>query len=278
MSDGGQYLFPNLLAASSGLLLDVCERLTELRTNYVIVGGRVPYLRVKHDILNHPGTKDVDVLLNDDKTLLRKAVTALLQAGYLLSAKHPFQLLRTLNVKNDNEHQTFVFNVDLMHPSEESAQIDMFADILEMNVADNYDPGKHAVKSIAFPSSSIVFAEKLWSDVCLSGVYPDGRHGAENIPLLDEAASVLSKSESATKKKRERDAYDIYYILTGEHGGAVADKLRSLSARFPQVNRQLGKLEKFLATNDGERFRNNVMRFVPHDQLLDRSLADEVRQ
>jgi len=118
------FSYPNVLEANRGLLLDVCKNLNELQSNYVIVGGWVPYLRTVHETLRHPGTKDVDVLLNDDKQLLQLAVKSLLGAGYVLSAKHPFQLLRTLKVKEGDGDREFVFNVDLMHPAEGAANPD----------------------------------------------------------------------------------------------------------------------------------------------------------
>ncbi len=270
------YSYPNVLAASRGLLLDVCERLTALRTNYVIVGGWVPYLRANHETLRHPGTKDVDVLLNDDKELLQLSVRALLDAGYLLSAKHPFQLLRTLTIKGDDGEQEFVFNVDLMHPSEGAAKPDMFADILELNIAENYDPQKIAIKSIVFPSSLIVFEEKMWSDFALQATFPQGGDGKANIPLLDEVGLVLSKCESVSKKKRERDAYDIYYVLTAQNGAAVAAALRALSEQFPQVETQLGLLNNCLSKDGGKEFHINAMKYISSDLHLDRRPADEV--
>jgi hypothetical protein len=266
MTDRSPYHYPNVLDASRGLLLDVCERLSSLHTNYVIVGGWAPYLRTTHETLHHPGTKDVDVLSNDDRKLLQDAVRALLSAGYLLSAKHPFQLLRTLNVKKGNEHQEFVFNVDLMHPSEAAAQPDMFADILELNIAENYDPKKVLVKSIVFPSSSIIFEERMWDDFKLAATSLKGNDSNADIPLLNEVGSILSKCESATKKKRERDAYDIYFILTADNGADIADKLRLLSRRFPQVRAQLNFLRDFLLKDKGVQFQSNVMRYIPYEQ------------
>jgi hypothetical protein len=276
MPTSGPHPYVNVLDASRGLLLDVCKRLNALHTNYVIVGGWVPYLRTKHETLQHPGTKDVDVLLNDDKKLLQLAVQALLDAGYLLSAKHPFQLLKTLKVREGDGARNFVFNVDLMHPSEGAARPDMFAEILELNIAENYDPQKISVKSIIFPSSSIVFTEKMWSDFPLSASYPTGGEGQADIPLLDEVGLLLSKCESATKKKRERDSYDIYYVLTAQNGAAVAAALRSASKRFPQVSDQLNLLKDFLLRDGGSRFESNVMRYIAYEKISNRHPADDV--
>ena len=50
--------------ASLVLLNDVCTSLSDTNSEFVIVGGWVPYLRVTTDAFKHPGTRDVDVLFS----------------------------------------------------------------------------------------------------------------------------------------------------------------------------------------------------------------------
>jgi hypothetical protein len=78
----------------------------------------------------------------------------MLKNGFILSAKHKFQLLRTLRVAS----REIVFNVDLMHPLEASANSEMFQDILELEIRSDYDENRPKVKSICFPSSATVSA------------------------------------------------------------------------------------------------------------------------
>lgn len=250
----------------------MCSRLTKLNSNYVIVGGWVPYLRTVHSTLVHPGTRDVDVLLNDDRALLADAVQALMDAEYLPSAKHPFQLLRVLVVNGEE----LVFNVDLMHPSEGNKNPEMFEDIMELNIRQNYGSPRMMMKSIAFPSSSIVFDEHLWSDVPLNAAFPRGGTGTRNIPLLDEAGCVLSKCDSVRRSKRERDAFDIYFILTGSRGSDTGAKLRSLANQYPDVQRQLNLLRDYVRDHR-KTFEENVARFAEGRQLHN-SPAEEVQR
>jgi|SRR5580700_6709567 hypothetical protein len=256
------HVFPNVLDASRGLLIDACRHLTQLGTNYVVVGGWVPVLRCKHDTLAHPGTKDVDILLNDQSSRLEDAVQALLAANYLPSAKHPFQLLKRLTIQGQNgaPNREFVFNVDLMHPSEEGKRPDMFQDIMDLHIFENYDPGRVLIKSIAFPSSAIVFEENLWSTVEVQS--RDMGNERVNIPLLNEAGLILSKCDSVRKKKRERDAFDIYYALTASNGDAIAMQTRLLGQRFPQVQRQLDLLKDFITGKGKSTFNSNVLQFI----------------
>jgi hypothetical protein len=254
-----RYSYPNVLEASRAMLLDVCERLSELRSKYVIVGGWVPFLRTKHESLRHPGTKDVDVLLNDDAVSAKAAVEALMKADYLPSAKHPFQLLHVLKI----EDQEMVFNADLMHPAESSTAPEMFADILELHIRENYDPKKVKMKSIAFPSSLIVFEQTLWSDFLFKATRPSGVVSEIAVPLLDEVGLVLSKCDSVRHEKRRRDAFDIYFVLTGSNGDDVGLRLRRLGRTFPQVQQQLDLLRAYLG-NAKNSFDRNVSLFAPN--------------
>jgi hypothetical protein len=256
--------YPNVLEASRGLLIDVCSRLSSLRTNYVIAGGWVPYLRCIHPTLRHPGTKDVDVLLNDQRTSAEDGVAALLSAGYLPSAKHPFQLLRPLKVRESDGEHDLIFNVDLMHPSEAAKDSEMFSDIMELDIFENYDPAKKlGIKSIIFPSSAIVFEQGLWNDFPLRAIYPLGGESDLNIPLMDEIGLVLSKCESATRKKRERDSFDIYFTLTATNGDQISRRIREFGARFPQVQKQLNILREFIERDHGAIFNLNTSQYVP---------------
>jgi len=110
--------------------------LNSKQINYVIAGGWVPVLRGGVHGLQHPGTRDVDVLFNDSLEHMNLAVTALIEAGFHPSAKHEFQVLLPINV----QERTFVFNVDIMHPSEQQQAPGMFADIFDLGVNDAYDP------------------------------------------------------------------------------------------------------------------------------------------
>ncbi len=272
-----QHAYENVLDACRGLLVDVCVHLNAIKTNYVIAGGWVPYLRSVHPRFQHQGTKDVDVLLDDDRELLKPAVHALLNAGYLLSAKHSFQLLRILNVRDIDGGQVheLAFNVDLMHPAKARQTPEMFADIMEININQAYDPGKVHVQSIVFPSSKIIFDERMWEEVELAATSPAGESNTSNVPLLTPAAFILSKCDSVRNKKRERDAFDIYFVLTGQRGEETIRALRSFAEQFPQVDRQLGLLHAFLRERAGV-FDENVARYT-NDWMPRESPARVVR-
>ena len=179
----------------------------------------------------------------DEKVAVRGAAKALLDAGFRPSAKHEFQLLRDAQV---GDH-VFVFNVDLMHPYEARSTPEMYSDIFDLGVDDAYDPrGSRHAKSIAFRSAAIVYEQNLFSEIAVSAPDLDGVYGTVTVPILSPPAAVLSKCESVATSKRTRDAFDIYYLLSGSNGARLAKELQDLAGSFPQVKKQLQNLRRFL--------------------------------
>ena len=252
----GKFLsFLNLNDACKALLLSTVGTLNGSGLRYFIAGGWVPLLiEPDHPTLTHPGTRDVDVLMVDELPAVQAAAQMLLADQFRPSAKHEFQLLRNAKVGA----REFVFNVDLMHPYEAGDTPEMFSDIFDLGVDDAYDlSGSRHAKSIAFRSAEIVYEESLFMHVPVSGVDLDARQCQHNVPILTAPAFLLSKCESASVPKRTRDAFDIYYVLSGADGARHASDLRSLSERFPQVDRQVEELRRFLR-DDPDLFNRNV--------------------
>lgn len=255
-TQGNKFLpFQDLNDACKALLLSVAGVLNESGLRYFVAGGWVPLLlEPNHPVLRHPGTRDVDVLMVDELPAVQAAAQSLLASGFRPSAKHEFQLLRDATVGT----REFVFNVDLMHPYEAGDTPQMFSDIFDLGVGDAYDPtGSRHAKSIAFRSAAIVYEERLFSHVDISGVDLDDRICDRVVPILNAPAFLLSKCESVSIPKRTRDAFDIYYVLSGFNGAKHAAELCSLAARFSQVNEQVEQLRRFLR-DEPESFNRNV--------------------
>lgn len=271
-------VFASLDLACRGLLLTTAALLNEAGIDFVVAGGWVPIiLGSPHPRLNHPGTRDVDVLLLDDQSSPLAAARVLLEAGFRPSAKHEFQLLRNARVEDvHGGDRTFVFNIDLMHPKESALRSDMFADILDLGVRDDYDPrGSRYVKSIAFASAAIVSEQRLFERFPVNGTDFDGDSRNVEVPLLNLAALVLSKCESVSVAKRTRDAFDIYFALTGPKGAEAATELRDLAHRFPDVNNHLGKLRSALRDSQSK-FDYNVAIHARSHALPETSAAQDV--
>jgi hypothetical protein len=129
---GGRMLssFDSINDAARPLLGETTLILDRFGTDYVVVGGWSVCLLNDPDLI-HPGTADVDVLFQNAATkgTIEGVVEVFLKGEYLLSAKHPFQLLRKIRVCG----REFFFNVDLCHPLETQVTDDRY-DLMESAV------------------------------------------------------------------------------------------------------------------------------------------------
>lgn len=240
---------------ATAILSDVCATLSAQNFDYVIVGGWCPFLRGGNPSVQHPGTRDVDVLFSGDLQNVRRAVERLLSSGYLVSAKHEFQLLKTIPIAG----RDFVFNVDLLHPLETNAKLDLYSDIMDLGIRESTLSERTLhVRSIVFPAARVIFSEVLWTKWPL-----DSSH---EIPLLDEVGLVLSKGVSVSQVKRPRDAFDIYYVLSGPESAKIAARLKSLHLSNAP-DQPLESLKKFV-TDSGNVFDDNVSQYMPGGQRV----------
>lgn len=244
--------------ASRGLLLDVARVLSSVDVRYVVMGGWCPVLRLKNERHPHPGTRDVDVLFEDGAIAgaLRKVIETFLVNDYLLSAKHEFQLLRTLTVSE----RPFVFNVDLLHPGLASKKPEMFVDHLDLGVRVSEFAGTRPVTSVALPSAMLVFEHDLFGNIVVEGRMPSGAVTRLDVPIVDPSGMIVSKAESAMVKKRYRDAFDIYLALTGADRDATIARLSMLASRHTGVRKLLEGLVAF-GRAEPARMNGNISRY-----------------
>ena len=72
---------------------------------------------------------------------------------------------------------------------------------MDLGIGSDYDETKPKVKSICFPSSAIIFQQNLWSTVKVAAIDSDGKDSECDVPLMDEAALILSKADSVKQGK-----------------------------------------------------------------------------
>jgi hypothetical protein len=180
---------------------------------FAVVGGWSPFY-LNNPTGLHPGSKDVDLLFSEavEAKGLEKVVGQFLARGYLPSAKHDFQLLRIAG----EENRRFVFNVDLLHPKESTVPRgeSLFVDHLELPMPESeFIRQHHFVRSIALPSSQFIFDFNRIAQKSIRCRFVDGQEAEVTVPLADEAAILVTKSESMRGNKRPRDPLDIYVAI-----------------------------------------------------------------
>lgn len=216
---------------------------------YMVIGGWCPVFRNSTKI-KHPGTLDVDLLFRDSyrSGAILEVIRALLDSGFRASAKHPFQLLKSQKINNEE----LVFNIDLLHPNmtTDKSVTGMFVDHLELDVPLR-KTGRElkSVKSIVLPNSSVLFSQ---------GLYSTERIGGTDFKLISFDGMFISKMDSCQKQKRERDSFDIYLGFLGDD--IDIERINSLSENDERIRDSLQKFRSFLK-NNRDLFNNNVKMF-----------------
>jgi hypothetical protein len=216
---------------------------------YIVIGGWCPVLR-NSTAVRHPGTLDVDILFKDSYQAgnLKYVIEAFIDTGFMPSAKHPFQLLKSQEING----KRFIYNIDLLHPNmtENPDQLGMFVDHLELDVPLNNSETKlKEMKSIVLPNSEILFRESLFDKFTESG---------ETFNLVSFDGMFITKMDSCQKQKRERDSFDIYLAFLNE--GVNVGKIKSLATSDSRIEESYSDFKKHLKKNSGT-FNKNVLHF-----------------
>ncbi len=248
----------NLQEGAQRLLTETCQILNDEKINYIIVGGWSPFL-LNGNPINHPGTKDVDVLFEDGykRENLKGIILKFLDKGYLLSAKHDFQLFKEIEVEN----KKFIYNIDLLHPSETKTPDEIYIDHIDLGIpSDKYKSSTFKMKSIALPSSQILFSHDLKTILSIDGV---------KINLMNEIGTLITKSESIKIPKRYRDSLDVYFAITqNKDYPDLIKNLRNLKEKDPDGFNSLYGIRKFYESNEIKMY-NNIKRFIGNYKLAE---------
>lgn len=262
--------YETLQDGARALLVDVVNGVRETRQDFVIVGGWSPLLLNAGEI-PHPGTIDVDVLFAEGATAnaLRSVVEHLLESGFHPSAKHHFQLLKAIDVRG----QPFLYNVDLLHPSEavsgKPSKGDLFVEHIALDVPMNaIRVDKYRGVSIAAPHSGFIFEEGRIVVTPVDAASLDGTTAHADVPVMDELGLLVTKSLSVKMAKRPRDAFDIY--MAAAHARDRASLIAS--ARSLEDSKQLGAflaLGHLWSALEDEHFDIRVNDYMPPERQLE---------
>ena len=189
--------YPDEHAAGLGLLAETVSLLRRSSVDFAVIGGWLPYLFNAAPI-SHPGTFDVDILLNErtPRAAFESGAEILLGHGYLRAPKNQFQLHRLLSVRGEQ----FVYHVDFLHRK--------YAD-------DTDDMIRHWGKfqSIAGPGTDIIFTENERTTERIVALPPNGPEEEIQVPFCSEVGFISAKGRSATTAKRTRDAFDVFLVV-----------------------------------------------------------------
>lgn len=249
-------VYPDVLSAATGLLCETVDLVRSTALIFVVIGGWSPYL-LNSGAIRHPGTHDVDLVFEQggEAGALAPAMDVLRSHGFLVSAKHDFQMLRVLTVGPEK----LVFNVDLMHTAASGGTADLFQEHVSLPIMLSAFAEKTLIqKSIKSKATDFLF-DGYSVDHRVSAIYPDGSERNCSVPLMDEVGTLVTKAESMLSEKRQRDAFDIMSACCQARDvDAVVSRLKRLAVDHPAAFEELKSLRRLRSAG---RLRTNIAIF-----------------
>ncbi|MBI1830511.1 MAG: nucleotidyl transferase AbiEii/AbiGii toxin family protein [Planctomycetes bacterium] len=201
---------PKVLASRS-VLVEVMTILGAEVDKLVVVGGWVPELL--YPGRGHMGSLDVDLALDGRKIQpaaydsIRKRLVA---AGYVQTSASGSIFFREMAAGSFSVRLDLITGEGLVPRDEEPNAL-----IQEMVV------GKLRGTDLALDHAV---------SITVTGVLPDRSVNEVNMRVANVAAFLCMKAHALNERKREKDAYDIYFCLRAADGGskALAENLRPL--------------------------------------------------
>lgn len=236
----------NIIEGSKQLLSESIDLLGDSIKDIVIVGGWGPYLR--HSEI-HPGTKDVDILFPEEYTRheIERILENFLDNKFFIGAKYDFQLCRAYQIGK----RTYIYNVDLLHPTEGKIDKVDFIEILNLDVT------KDGIRVKTLITVNIQYGDVIYSEILFENIDFEGK----SLNVLDGAGIVVSKINSCHKKNRQRDIYDIYLSLKEK---STLEKINHLGTINPNLNNNFSRYADLLK-NNWEVYEDNLKSFGIYD-------------
>lgn len=251
--------------AVKSVIIEIAQTLGSFQGKFAIIGGAVPWLLLNNKAMPHVGTLDVDLGLDHealDDGEYATLVGALQEQGYAQSTElRRFQLERIVDPADGGPPIRVV--VDFLMPRDA--------------VPEKNDPpllDDFAVMKASGGDLPLLFNEL----VGLKGRMPDGINNTVEIAVCSIPALLAMKGYALLGRKKQKDAYDVYYCVRNYTGGpeALAEACLPLQGYKSALEGYGGIARKFDAF-DGYG-PSCVRAFAEDAQILGDRTADEWQQ
>jgi hypothetical protein len=254
---------------SKSVLIEVLRILGSYKDYLVLTGGWAPYFILEKfgEGGQHCGSIDIDFVLNPrliDLKVYETIVSSIEKRGY------------TPYVTDDGEVLPYRFYRSVKSPFdgvEYKIEVDF---ISEPDVVKRLSPEKFLavqkdLQAVVIRGSGVVFSHNFEHKI--EGVLPSGAETKVSARVSDVVGSLATKGLALKGRYKEKDAYDIYFVLRHYRGGpkkvaeemrgfvdesVVAEALEEIRDKFRNV-RSEGPFQVayFLAPED-ERLRDRI--------------------
>ena len=226
---------PTAIEAAHAVLIDALTVLGRYAEQLVIVGGWVPELTFPHQ--GHLGSLDVDLAIDAERIGIDTAYTTirhlLLAAGYR-TTDLPNRFTRTVT----RGGKELPVTLDLITGDRAAAAAPNRPRLVQ----------DMPVANLRGVDLAFDFVQRLE----ITGTLPEGGQNTVYARMCDARAFLCMNGISLHERKKEKDAYDVYFTLRQYPGGvaALAETFRPVLTH-PLVEEGLRKLRsKFLTIDD----------------------------
>lgn len=189
---------------SLSVLVELMTILGTYRDGIVLIGGWVPYFILDSSENAHIGSIDIDLALNF-KEITNESYKTILdllnQSGYVQGSQ-PNIFLREIKFENGN---SFIVQIDLL-----SGEYEGTTKSHRMQRIQDVKARKARGCDLAFEYNVAI---------SVNGVMPDGANNSIEIKVASVIPFLVMKGMAIWDRKKEKDAYDIYYTILNYQGG-----------------------------------------------------------
>jgi len=192
-----------------GVLIEVMNLLGEENSRYIVLaGGWVPFFLIPQEKAPHCGSVDLDLALDFEgipKDVYATFLERLTQAGYVQDIDSPAKFWR---VYSSAEEQKFEVRIDFIAGeyggTSKSRRHQRIQDVLAQKAR----------------GCDLAFADSVTVDV--EGRMPDGSANSTNVNVAGVVPFLVMKGMAFSNRLKEKDAYDVGYLVKYYPGGPVA--------------------------------------------------------
>lgn len=193
-------------AAVKSALVDIGQILGSFQGKFAVVGGAVPWLLLDNADMPHVGTNDIDLSLQAEALgdgEYASLVGAMMDAGYQQRTDlKRFQLVRSIPA-NDG-----------------GPAIDIIIDFLMPRTAEILKNDPPIVSEFAVQrADGADLALQFYKLVAIEADMPDGGRNKVEVAVASIPALLAMKGFAMKGRKKEKDAYDVYYCVRNYPGG-----------------------------------------------------------
>jgi hypothetical protein len=196
---------PRHVQAARSVIIEVWQLLATFRDAMVLIGGWVPELLAPNARPRHTGSIDVDLLLKPgelEEGRYGDLLQLLRQHGYE-PTEEPFRYRKSVSVGGGDP-------------------VPVDVEFLVPRGSRRRRRGRRVPGFRAIDADGADLATRSTVVVSVTGAMPSGARNRVDIVVSSPAASLVMKAHALEGRMKEKDAYDIGFLLKNHPGGAAA--------------------------------------------------------